>query len=171
MTEIFKKFKKKLTHFLIPIAGPLVIRFLYHSMRFTRVNFEGYRSHLKSGGKIILALWHGRLLLMPYAYEGQGITALMSKSQDGSFLSEVLSGFGVKSVRGSSSRGWLGGIKGLLKAAKSGQDLTIAPDGPKGPRYKAQAGVIMLARTTGLPIIPMTFSSEKKKLLVPGITS
>ena len=168
---MFKKLKDYLLVHLIPIIGAPYIGLLFRSMRFTRVNFEGYRDHLKGGGKIMLAFWHGRLLFMPYAYEGPGITALTSQSRDGAFMSGILNALGVETVRGSSSRGWLGGVKGLLKAAKRGRDLGIVPDGPKGPRYQAQIGAVRIAAHAGYPIIPMTYGAEKKKLLEAGISS
>jgi lysophospholipid acyltransferase (LPLAT)-like uncharacterized protein len=77
--------------------------------------------------------------------------------------------FGIESVRGSSTRGWPGGVKGLLKAARAGRDIAITPDGPKGPRQKAQMGVVQIARTTGLPIIPMSFGASKKKPFPAGM--
>lgn len=149
----------------IPFFAILYIWLLTHTMRFTYVNFEGYRRHLAGGGRILLAFWHGRLLLMPHAYEGPGITALTSASRDGEFMSRTLNGLGVETVRGSSSRGWLGGVKGLLKAARAGRDLSIVPDGPRGPRYIAEPGVVKVAARTGLPIIPMSYGASKKKVL------
>ncbi len=56
----------------------------------------------------------------------------------------------------------------MLKAVKAGRDLAITPDGPQGPRYKAQMGAVTIAARTGLPIIPMAFGASKKKLLNPG---
>jgi lysophospholipid acyltransferase (LPLAT)-like uncharacterized protein len=50
----------------------------------------------------------------------------------------------------------------MIKVLQNGSDIVIAPDGPKGPRQKAQIGVIELSRITGRPIVPVTFSSSKK---------
>ncbi|MEK7773374.1 MAG: lysophospholipid acyltransferase family protein, partial [Deltaproteobacteria bacterium] len=146
-----------------PFLARISIRLIASTMRMTYVNFGAYGKMLAEGRQIILAFWHGRLLMMPYSYPGRGITILVSRSKDGELVARTVKGFGIESVRGSSSKGWLGGVKGLLKAVRSGRDAAITPDGPRGPGMKAQMGVIQIARTTGLPIIPMTFSASKKK--------
>lgn len=146
-----------------PFLARVLIRLTASTMRMTYVNFGAYREMLAGGRQIILAFWHGRLLMMPYSYPGRSITILVSQSKDGELVARTVEGFGIESVRGSSSKGWLGGVKGLLKAVRSGRDVAITPDGPRGPGMKAQMGAIQIARTTGLPIIPMTFSASKKK--------
>ena len=150
---------------IIPFLGQLLIRFLKLTMRITYVNFEGYRALLGGGSNIILSFWHGRLLMMPYSYPGADLTALASNHRDGELISRTLKGFGIKSVRGSTSRGWFGGIKGLLKTVRGGGDVAIVPDGPRGPAMEAQMGAVQIARATGLPIIPMSFGASKKKVL------
>lgn len=146
-----------------PFMARLLIRSIASTMRMTYVNFGAYRDMLAGGRRIILAFWHGRLMMMPYSYPGNGITILVSRSKDGELVARTVEGFGIESVRGSSSKGWLGGVRGLLKAVRDGRDVAITPDGPRGPGMKAQMGAIQIARTTGLPIIPMTFSASKKK--------
>ena len=54
-------------------------------------------------------------------------------------------------------------MREMIKAAKD-SDLAITPDGPRGPRYVVQDGVIALARLTGMPIMPLTFGSSRKKI-------
>ncbi len=160
--------KNGITHRLGAVVVPVLARWLIRSlrltMRITYVDFEAYRERLDRGGHIILAFWHGRLMMMPYSYPGRGITILVSQSKDGDLISGVVKGFGIESVRGSSSRGWFAGVKGLLKSVKAGRDVAITPDGPRGPGMKAQMGVVQIARATGLPIIPMSFGASKKKV-------
>ncbi|MFQ5330147.1 MAG: lysophospholipid acyltransferase family protein [Thermodesulfobacteriota bacterium] len=148
---------------VIPFAARQLIRLLSVTMRIEYVNYDGVWSMWRGGRNVILAFWHGRLMMMPLIYRGKGITVLISQHRDGELVARTMKGLGIDSVRGSSTRGWLGGVKGLLKAAKSGRDLAITPDGPKGPKYIAQPGIVQIARVTGLPIIPMTFSTVKKK--------
>jgi lysophospholipid acyltransferase (LPLAT)-like uncharacterized protein len=171
MTEKTEKFTDRLALALGPPLAALVIRFLRLTMRITYVNFEDYRTRLDQGGQVILAFWHGRLLMMPYTYFGRGITILVSQSKDGELISRTVRAFGIESVRGSSSRGWFGGIKGLLKSVRAGRDLAITPDGPRGPKEVAQMGIVQIARATGLPIMPMSFGASKKKPSQAGIPS
>ncbi len=148
---------------VVPFLARVLIRAIASTMRLTYVNFGAYREMLAGRRQIILAFWHGRLMMMPYSYPGRGITILVSRSKDGELVARTMKGFGIESVRGSTSKGSLGGVKGLLKAVRDGRDVAITPDGPRGPGMKAQMGAVQIARTTGLPIIPMTFSASKKK--------
>lgn len=163
-----KNILNKLTVTIAPFLASLLIRFLAITMRISYVNFEKIRGDWQSSKNVIIAFWHGRLLLMPIMYKGSGVSVLVSQHKDGELIARTVKRFNIDSVRGSSTRGWLGGVKGLLKAVKRGKDIAITPDGPKGPKFNVQMGIIHLAKLTGLPIIPMSFSASKKKHLRAG---
>ncbi|MEE9591901.1 MAG: DUF374 domain-containing protein [Thermodesulfobacteriota bacterium] len=160
---IMKTFFDRLTIRVIPFIGRQIIRLLSLTMKIDFVNYDGVWSMWRDGKNVILAFWHGRLMLMPLIYRGRGISVLVSQHRDGELVARTMKGLGIDSVRGSTTRGWLGGVKRLLRAVKDGRDIAITPDGPKGPRFKAQTGIINIAKATGLPIIPMTFGASKKK--------
>ena len=80
-------------------------------------------------------------------------------------MAAVLGAFGVEQVRGSSSRRGPQALLELTSRAATGCDLAVTPDGPRGPRYVVQKGVISLAQVTGLPIIPVTCNAERKLCL------
>src|SRR4051812_3908792 len=113
-------------------------------------------------GPAIYCLWHNRLILCMEAYLEQtkrrsvrvGLAALISASKDGAFLEAILDRFGVQAARGSSSRRGPQALLELTSWAERGYDLAITPDGPRGPRYIVQPGVMSLAQLTGLPIVP-----------------
>lgn len=166
-----KNILNKITITVAPFVASLLIRFLAKTMRITYVNFEKIWEDWQNGKNVIVAFWHGRLMMMPLVYKGRGISILVSRHRDGELVSRTVKRLGIDSVRGSSTRGWLGGVKGLLNEIKKGKDIAITPDGPKGPRFNAQMGIIGLAKIAGLPIIPMTFGAAKKKLLKAGMPS
>lgn len=112
--------------------------------------------------QVILAFWHSRILLMPFAYRGQKACIMNSVHRDGEIITRVIKHFGIDAVRGSSTRGWMGGLKGMLDAYQQGYDLIVIPDGPRGPRYQAKSGVLQLARATGAPVFPVTYSAAWK---------
>ena len=121
-------------------------------------------------GQAIYCLWHNRLLLCMEAYEqqsrrqdiGKGLAALISASKDGAFLAAILECFRVQPVRGSSSRRGPQALLELTSWAERGYALAITPDGPRGPRYIVQEGVMSLAQLTGLPIVPFSFYAHHK---------
>ncbi len=118
----------------------------------------------------IYCVWHNRLVLSMIAYYAYakkrsptpGMAALVSASRDGGLLSAILECFQVQPVRGSSSRRGPQAMLELTTWAERGYDLAITPDGPRGPRYQVQDGVMSLAQVTGLPIIPVSYYISPK---------
>ena len=90
------------------------------------------------------------------------MAALVSASRDGAFLAGILEWFGVRPVRGSSSRRGGQALLELTSWAQRGHDLTITPDGPRGPCYQVQEGIASLAQVTGLPIVPVAMNLNWK---------
>lgn len=144
----------------------------------TRKRYSGAAEELlaywQRGEQVILAFWHNRLLLMPFQYYGRKACIMNSAHRDGEIITRVIKRFGVTAVRGSSTRGWIGGLRGMIEAYRQGYDLVVVPDGPRGPCYHAKPGVLQLARATGAPIFPVTYSAAWKttvrswdRLLIP----
>jgi len=90
------------------------------------------------------------------------LAALVSASKDGALLAAVMGRFGVEQVRGSTSRRGPQALLEMSSRAKLGYDLAVTPDGPRGPRYVVQKGVIALAQVTGLAIVPVTCNTRRK---------
>ena len=115
--------------------------------------------------QVIFAIWHNRLALSLMIYRvfvqphnpARRLAALVSASRDGAVVARILEHFGVEPVRGSSSRRGAQALLELTTCASQGHDLAITPDGPRGPCYRVQEGVISLAQLTGLPIIPAAY--------------
>jgi len=121
-------------------------------------------------GQAIYCIWHNRLALCMTEYYGYprrrnqaaGLAALVSASKDGAFLAAILECFGVQPVRGSSSRRGPQALRELTSWAERGYDLAITPDGPRGPCYIVQEGVVLLAQITGLPVMPASYHLSRK---------
>jgi lysophospholipid acyltransferase (LPLAT)-like uncharacterized protein len=160
---------RKLWHRLMLSLGPWVafflIKFLHSTMKIEEQNGEEIRDFWSKGKNGIGAFWHGRLLMMPAVYKGRGLKVLISRHRDGELIGRTIKIFGFEAVRGSTTRGGVSGIKGLAKALKGRYDVAIAPDGPRGPGYQVQSGVIQLAKITRCPIFPLTFSASPKIVL------
>ncbi len=121
----------------------------------------------------IFCIYHNRLslCLMLYkryiqkAWPGRRMAAIVSASRDGGLLARVLELFDVEPVRGSSSRRGPQALRELTSWGERGLDLAITPDGPRGPRYIVQEGVVAIAQLTGLPIVPASFELQWKRRL------
>lgn len=109
----------------------------------------------QDGKCMIYAIWHNQQLFLLYPYRGRKIAPLISQSSDGEYIARVLPHFGMKAVRGSTSKGGARALIKLLHAAKEGFCPMLTPDGPRGPIYTVQSGILFLAQKTGLPIIPV----------------
>lgn len=133
-------------------------------MRMKYIHREAIDRLVEEGKRYILAFWHGRLFMMLYSYPGKKMTVMISKHKDGEYIARTMSFFGFDSTRGSSTEGAVSAFKEILKKAKAGYDIAITPDGPRGPKYEVQMGIIEVARLTGLPIVPVSFSASRKKI-------
>lgn len=101
--------------------------------------------------------------MMPLAYKGHGLSVLISDSRDGELISRAVSHLGVMSVRGSATRGGTVGFRRLVEVVRSGGDVAITPDGPRGPKWRANMGAIALSKATGVPVFPVTYACSKCK--------
>ncbi len=156
---------------LVPPLGTLIIRMLGRTLRLETRGADLVDEVYRQGKRMIIAFWHGRQLMMPLAYRGSEAHILISQHRDGELIARIVQAFGLRAVRGSTTRGRTAALRQLIRLGHSGVDLAITPDGPKGPRQVAQIGVVQLAKVTGLPIVPLTFSCTKKKSSAAGIAS
>lgn len=115
-------------------------------------------------GPCIFALYHNRMIgaagaAEPWLAFRPGVV-LTSASKDGAIVAAAMACFGLGSVRGSSSRRGGAALVTLKKEIQAGRHVCITPDGPRGPRYVVQPGIVKLASVTGVPIIPFLVNYE-----------
>lgn len=154
------------------LAARLIYTLIQAVARTLRIRWHDQSGHFAGppAGPAIYCVWHNRLALCLQIYywfvcrhnSTQGLAAMVSASKDGGLLAAVLECFKVQPVRGSSSRRGPQALLELTTWAERGFDLAITPDGPRGPRYKVQEGIISLAQITGLPIVPCSYALSWK---------
>ena len=116
---------------------------------------------LDKGQPIILAHWHGDELAVLHLVKRFKLATMTSTSKDGQIIDFVIHKLGGETSRGSSTRGAVGALKGLVRLVRSGHIASIAVDGPRGPIYEVKPGVFELSRLTQAIIVPVGVFSSK----------
>jgi lysophospholipid acyltransferase (LPLAT)-like uncharacterized protein len=142
-----------------------LLRGLYATIRPVYVQQQFERRVRHTGKPILLTFWHGRMVYFLHLYRHQRFTVLVSQSRDGELISQVLAQFGIHATRGSSSRGGTRAVVELVKRMRQGFHVAITPDGPRGPRYQVQPGIVLVAQKTGVPILPAAYNARWKSML------
>ena len=137
------------------LAGRYALQALFRTLQVERTGHHHVMRLRQKGTPVIFVFWHGRLLPLIHVHRHDGIVVLVSEHRDGGYLARLLHHFGFGTVRGSSTRGGVRGLKGLIRAARRGLDLAITPDGPRGPNRQLKSGALTAARMTGLPLVPV----------------
>ncbi|WP_339862629.1 lysophospholipid acyltransferase family protein [Thalassospira alkalitolerans] len=128
------------------------------------------RQLIKDGKPFIVAFWHQRLLMMPHAWRSTvgdiPFRMLISSHRDGQIISRIISHFDIETIAGSTGKGKGGAaaLRAILRTLKAGKTIGITPDGPRGPRMRATDGIVQAARLAEVPILPLTYSSSRRKI-------
>jgi len=150
-----KKNKKKLEVLFVPPLAYIILQFIYFTCK-KRYHFN--KEKVKTTPSIFV-FWHGELMMLPFAYrdyrKSKNIDTIVSQHHDGELASRLLNLFGGRAIRGSSSKGGLKALKDAFKALKSGRDIGITPDGPRGPRHSIADGAVVIAQKQNVPIVAM----------------
>lgn len=147
------------------LAAAWLLRALRATQRLRFHGEEEIRRRERQGPPFILAFWHRHLLLMRWGYRGGPMTVLISQSKDGEMIARTIERLGIRTARGSTSRGGVAGLRGLLQAARGGGNIAFTPDGPRGPASEVQPGVAAAAAITGLEIIPVALAPSRFRTL------
>ena len=131
---------------------------LYYLVRIIYFTNKKVYHHPKDDGKpLIICMWNGDLMSQPYNYfafrKNGTVKAMISHNKDGEIITKLVSNFKIGAVRGSSSKGAAKVLITALKELKSGNDIAITPDGPRGPRYSVADGVIALAQKSDSNVV------------------
>jgi lysophospholipid acyltransferase (LPLAT)-like uncharacterized protein len=112
-----------------------------------------------SGQKIYI-FWHEYIQFPLYLRGNCNLTMLLSQHRDADILTRTAHHMGFQFVRGSSYRGGMTALRELVRRSNR-MNLTITPDGPRGPRRVLAQGPIYLASKLGLPIVAMGFGYDR----------
>jgi lysophospholipid acyltransferase (LPLAT)-like uncharacterized protein len=153
--------KNRLRYAAVSGAGRMLLEALLATCRFAERGSGPLRRYQEAGRPVIFVLWHGRLLPSAYLYRGRGVATLISRSEDGEYISRIVERWGYHVARGSSSRGGGEGLRELVQHLAAGRTVAITPDGPRGPREVMKPGPLLAAQRSGAPIIPAGVAANR----------
>lgn len=134
-------------------------------MKVQKKNWNAFESFHGQGENLIIAFWHGTMLLPWYEFRGNKFMGLTSYSKDGDVLAKVLDRWGYLVTRGSSSRGGDVALGIMVDYAKHEGSVMVTPDGPRGPAFKFKAGAVVAAQRSERPVLLIGVGIKKKWLL------
>ena len=151
-----KELFRRIGEIVLPPLGYLLMRFYWYTSKKT-FHIDGEITQAQH----VVVCWHGELLCSPQAYRKyhptQKASGIISRHFDGEIIARILGYFGIRPLRGSSSKGAKQVLLEAFRALKEGDDLLVTPDGPRGPRHEISPGAIALAMKAKLPIMAVNY--------------
>jgi lysophospholipid acyltransferase (LPLAT)-like uncharacterized protein len=142
---------------------PRLVTVLSYAIFLTcRIRFVG-KDHedqfVQAGRQIIFAGLHEGMMMLPYHFRDRaGGVVMVSRSRDGDIIADTVERFGMRAVRGSSGKGGRDALEAMIDVLNAGGvSAGVIVDGPRGPALEAKMGALVLARETGLPVVPGTW--------------
>ncbi|MGD9839813.1 MAG: lysophospholipid acyltransferase family protein [Afipia sp.] len=148
------------------------LRFVWLTNRFTLDPPEVYK-RMEPEMPLIIGFWHGQHFMMPFLKRKEyKAKVLISRHRDGEINAIAAERLHVGTVRGSGDHGSefhrKGGVtafKAMLRVLEDEKvNMALTADVPKVSR-KAGLGIIMLARESGRPILPVAIATSRFKRL------
>ncbi len=132
--------------------GYWALRLIGGSVRWESAGSEHLEEIYRADARAIFTCWHGRIFPATWYWRNRGIVVMTSLNFDGEAIARTIKKLGYGAARGSSSRGGLRALAGMVQEVRNGNDVGFTIDGPRGPRYIAKQGPAILARKTGAAI-------------------
>jgi lysophospholipid acyltransferase (LPLAT)-like uncharacterized protein len=150
---------------LIAGAAIATIRALGPTLRFESLGQHHYEQSRARGEPVIFTFWHRCIISATWYWRSRGIVVMNTTNFDGQWTRRVIEHLGFGTAQGSSTRGGLRGLAVMARRMEEGRDAAFTIDGPRGPRYVAKPGPVMLARRSGRPIYVFHIGVEKAHTL------
>ena len=143
------------------LAFFVLIKLIGRTVKFEIEGWENWEAASVEGKIPIYTFWHNRIFLSIYFWQRRRIVVMTSQSFDGEYIARFVQRFGNGAARGSSTRGATGAFVEMVRLVRAGCPTAFTIDGPKGPRYVAKMGAVLLAKKTGQPILPFTITAAR----------
>lgn len=175
MKRIYKNlFRNTLLQKILGFLIFLYLKFVYLSSKKKYTYPQNFEKYLKSKSCLVV-FWHNRTALIPFlATKGKKHNALISSHSDGIILQNIFRLFGVQIILGSTNRDATGALRSILRAIKKGETISTGIDGPRGPKYSINSNLMVVAKKSNIPVLPVSYNCKRKitlsswdKMIIP----
>jgi hypothetical protein len=139
--------------FIASWIGYLAVLLIGRTLRWTVEGWENWEAANRAGKGIIYTFWHREIFSACWFWRRRGIVVMTSQNFDGEYIARIIQKHGYGASRGSSSRGAGRSLAEMARCLRSGRDAAFTIDGPRGPRFVAKRGAVILSRSTGAAIL------------------
>ena len=161
MTEVEGEDRLEWRSRLTLLLGKGALSALARTWRYTVVNEDALKRLRADGRPFIFSLWHGHLLPLLWHHRQSRVAILISEHRDGELIARTAQWLGYNLIRGSTTRGAERALLSLVRELKSGREIAITPDGPRGPARKFAPGALIAAHRSQAPILPVAASADR----------
>jgi lysophospholipid acyltransferase (LPLAT)-like uncharacterized protein len=135
------------------VAGYLAVLLVGATMRFEVFGWENWEAARRLGKGLIYTFWHREIFAATWFWRKRGIVVMTSQNFDGEYIARIIRWHGYGAARGSSSKGAGRALVEMIRCLRAGVDTAFTIDGPRGPRFLAKRGSVILSRSSGAAIL------------------
>jgi lysophospholipid acyltransferase (LPLAT)-like uncharacterized protein len=152
---------QRLQIFIASWFGYLAVLAIGSTLRWHVEGWENWEAANRAGKGIIYTFWHREIFSACWFWRRRGIVVMTSQNFDGEYIARIIQKHGYGAARGSSSRGARRALAEMARCLRSGRDTAFTIDGPRGPRFVAKRGSVILSRSTGASILCFHIALKK----------
>jgi hypothetical protein len=134
-------------------VGYLAVALIGRSLRFEIHGWENWEVARKLGQGMVYTFWHEQIFAATWFWRKRGIVVMSGLAFDSQYTARIIRWHGFGVARGSASRGGKRAFLEMVRRVRAGADAAFTIDGPRGPRYVAKPGSVLLAKATGAAIL------------------
>jgi lysophospholipid acyltransferase (LPLAT)-like uncharacterized protein len=146
-------FGQKLQIFVASWIGYLAVLVIGRTLRWQVEGWQNWEAAKQAGKGMIYTFWHREIFSATWFWRRRGIVVMTSQNFDGEYIARIIQKHGYGAARGSSSRGAARALAEMARSLRTGLDAAFTIDGPRGPRFVAKRGSVLLARSTGAAVL------------------
>jgi hypothetical protein len=139
--------------FVATWVGYFAVQLIGRTLRWEIFDWQNWEAARQIGRGLVYSCWHRQIFAGTWFWRKRGMVTMASQNFDGEYITRILLKLGYGVARGSSSRGGAKALVEMIRCHRQGLDTVLTIDGPRGPRFVAKPGSVLLAKATGAPIL------------------